>query len=256
MIKKISCLLCIIITLIISTAHAQKCDINLNYGLVIDEDHIRFIEQGKTYVQINGESQLFIKGKEIHANNKKQRFIRDYALAIREQIPYAITDVIKAVDTNLKALSKIVAGVSGENSASHQKLQQNFDKLQWRLHRKLNQRESNYFLAPQNINDIFTGEFEREIKNILSASLENIMIITDDKISDKEADKNKQAPQYFEDKMKSISEDFELTVSNKITSIESKTTMLCEQLQKINTIEKSLTTELKALSQFNWLSNY
>ena len=45
----------------VGAVSAQQCDINFNYGVIIDPAHLRIVDHGQTYVQINGQHQLFVR---------------------------------------------------------------------------------------------------------------------------------------------------------------------------------------------------
>ena len=104
---------------------AKQCSVNLNYGVIIDPSHIRIIDHGKTIIQINGSSQLFVEGREITLNTEQQELINDFASGIRTQIPAIVSIAIEGVDIGLKAVNKVIGGLTGENSASQQKVQTN-----------------------------------------------------------------------------------------------------------------------------------
>ncbi len=114
-------------------SQAKQCSINLNYGVIIDPSHVRIIDHGKTIIQINGIAQLFVEGREILLNNQQKQLIAEFNNGIRRQIPEIVSIAIEGVDIGLKAVNKVIGGLTGENSASQQKIQTSFDELKWRI---------------------------------------------------------------------------------------------------------------------------
>ena len=49
----------LIASIFTGTVQAQQCDINFSHGVIIDPAHIRIVNQGQTYIQVNGPHQLF-----------------------------------------------------------------------------------------------------------------------------------------------------------------------------------------------------
>ena len=97
---------------------AQQCDINLNYGVVINNDHIRILDNGKTYLQINGSQQLFVNGKEIPLSNEQASLISDFSSGLRTDVPKIVSIAIKGIDISLKAGNQIIAGLQSLDLAT------------------------------------------------------------------------------------------------------------------------------------------
>lgn len=139
-------------SLMASNVNAQQCDINFNYGVVINPSHLRIMQKSQTFVQINNDKQLFIRGREVSLNEEQINLINQYSQGIRKQVPEIVDIAIEGVDIGLKAVNKVIAGLTGENSASHQKIQERFDlrsaspspiqDLPWIVHRKQSYRQT------------------------------------------------------------------------------------------------------------------
>jgi len=248
-----------VITLILSTniAMAEQCSINFNYGVIIDPTHVRMIERGKTRVQINGEQQLFIDGREISLTPEQQQLLKQFSSGIRQQIPEIVSIAIEGVDIGLKAVNTVIGGLTGENSASHQKIQAKFDELKWRIRARFNQSDQNYYIAPQDLDDfdeIFAGEFEQEIEEIISDSIGTILLavgeamITDD--SDSESHSEQRIPT-FDERIENMGKDLELEVSSRASALEQKAQKFCQQLVELDRIETQLHQAVSALEKFN-----
>ena len=132
-----------------------------------------------TYVQIKNENQLCVQGKEVKLTPRQTQLVTQYTTEIRQQVPQIVEIAIGGVDIGLKAVNQVIAGVTGENSASHQKIQKHFDELQWRLRKRFNHSDQNYYIAPQDFaafEDIFAGQFEHEIESIVTESIGTILM--------------------------------------------------------------------------------
>ena len=237
---------------------AKQCSVNLNYGVIIDPNHVRIIDQGKTIIQINGTHQLFIEGREILLDNKQQDLISDFSNGIRTQIPAIVSIAIEGVDIGLKAINKVIGGLTGENSVSQQKIQTKFDEIKWRIRNRFNHSANNYYLAPQDFDDfdsIITGEFKSEIEEIIADSIGTILLAVGEVII---TDKDNENPHNTErristsdQRMETMGKDLELEISASAKILEKKAKQFCLQMSKLNKIETSMQAKIAHLKNFN-----
>jgi len=235
---------------------AEQCTVNFNYGVIIDPNHIRMIEHGQTVVQINGENQLFVTGREIELNHEQKQLITQFSLGIRGQVPEIVSIAIEGVDIGLKAVNKAIGSLTGENSASQQKIQSKFDELKWRIRTRFNQSANNYYIAPQDFadfDDIFTGEFEQEIEEIISDSIGTILLaVGEAMISDDSSSRgSEQRLSTFDERMETMGKDLELEISASANALKSKAEQFCLKLTKLDEIESKIHLSIKPLKQFN-----
>jgi len=235
-------------------SHASQCNIHFNYGVVIDPIHIRILNTDKTFVQINGKDQLFVSGREVKLSEEQQQLLTQYSQGIRKQIPEIISIAIEGVDVGLKAVNKVIAGLTGENSAAHQKLQKRFEELHWRIRKRFNQTDNNFYIAPQDFDDfdeIFAGEFESEIEAIVSESIGTILTAVGDAMSNKDQQNSEQRVNTFDERLSSMGKELELEIGSKANAIESKADLFCQQLKVLDNIETQLTQTVTALQEFD-----
>jgi len=237
-------------------SEAQQCSVNFNYGVIIDPNHIRIVDKGQTVIQINGENQLFVEGREVELNQKQQQLINQFSLGIRNQVPEIVSITIEGVDIGLKAVNKAIGSLTGENSASQQKVQIKFDELKSRIRTRFNQSANNYYIAPQDFadfDDIFTGEFEQEIEEIISDSIGTILLAVGEAMinGNNNNGHSEQRLSTFDDRMKAMGKDLELEISASANALEKKTEKFCLKLTQLDDIEDEIQHSIKPLSQFN-----
>lgn len=247
----------VISTLFISCSYAEKCDVNLNYGVIIDPTHVRIIEHGKTYIQVNGQSQLFINGNEIPLSIVQQQLISDYFSGIRTQIPEIVSIAIESVDVGLNVVNKVIASITGENSASHQKLQKQFDELQWRIRTRFNHSDNSFYIAPQdfdNFDDVLAGEFEEELESIVENSIGTIVSALGKAVTNSDIESSEQRPNTLVNNLGNISK--ELKLNSTISVMESKVAVFCQKLKELNIMEEALNNKITALKPFNLIDQH
>jgi hypothetical protein len=238
-------------------AYAQQCSINLNYGVIIDPKHLRIVDNGQTKVQINNTKQLFILGREIFLSSEQQLLLTGFSIGIRRQVPEIVSIAIEGVDIGLKAVNQVVASLTGENSASQQKVQAKFDELTWRIRARFNQSANNYYIAPQDLNDfdeMFTGEFEQEIEAIISTSIGTILeavgqsILAEDNTNEYGGEKRITT---FDKRLITLTTGLELEVAQRAKALDKKAAIFCQELTHLDELEAELHLAVPALKDYN-----
>lgn len=240
-----------------SPVFAEHCSVNFNYGVIIDPIHIRTLDKGITKVQITNNNQLFIHGREVQLTPKQKESLSLYSNGIREHVPEIVSIAIEGVDIGLKAVNKLVGGLTGENSESHQKLQENFDELHWRMRRRFNHSDDSYYVAPQDFNDfdeIFAGEFEQEIKQIVSASVGTILLAVGKAMTAQEEGEMEDRMANFDQHLSELGEEIELDISEKTKVIETKASQFCTKLIELDDRETQLQQQIPELLPYNLIS--
>jgi hypothetical protein len=243
----------IAISFAVNSVSAQHCDINFNYGVVINPSHVRILQESQTYVQINHDKQLFIRGREINLDEQQIQLLTQYSQGIRKQVPEIVAIAIEGVDIGLKAVNKVIAGLTGENSASHQKIQKRFDEMQYRLRERFNHSDTNYYIASQDFDDfdeIFTGAFEQEIESIVTESIGTILIAVGEAMTTNEEKSSEQRVETFDQRIKGMEKDLQLEIEPRAQEIEQKAAQFCKSLKALEQLESKLQESISQLSEF------
>ncbi|GHF96346.1 DUF2884 family protein [Thalassotalea marina] len=249
-------LACAVSAIALSSTQASAnahCDINFRHGVIIDPLHIRILEQGITFVQINHDRQLFVQGREVYLSDQQTHLVKQYATGIREQVPEIVSIAIESVDVGLNAVNKVVASVTGENSSSHQRLQKKFDELQWRLKKRFKHSDDSFYIAPQDfdeLEEVFAGAFEQEIEALVTESIGTMLGAVGQAIEDTR-ENNERREESFEQRMESMGDVLELEISSDVNIVEQKTIEICEKLIALDSIETALNENIDQLSSFN-----
>jgi DNA-binding transcriptional regulator GbsR (MarR family) len=251
---KLSSFLAFALTTYSGAGLATECDVNFNYGVVINPKHIRIVEHGQTRVQINNNKQLFIDGIEQELTPLQLNNLALYSQGIRKQVPEIISIALQGVDLGLKTVNSIIAGLTGENSASHQKIQEKFSEMQRKLFSRFNQTTENYYIAPQDLadfDDIFAGEFEQEIEEIVSASVGTILQAVGEAMTTTKEGDFEQRIETIGSKIENISDDLKVDMKAKSTQLELKTEQFCSDLIKLNQVENKMQKSIPKLNEYD-----
>jgi len=237
---------------------ADQCSVNFNYGVIIDPSHIRMIDMGQTVVQINDNHQLFVQGREIQLNEQQQQLINQFSSDIRAQVPEIVSIAIDGVDIGLKAVNKAIGSLTGENSAAQQKVQAKFDELKWRIRARFNQSANNYYIAPQDftdLDDIFTGEFEQEIEEIITDSIGTILLAVGEAMiknnDNNDSGHSEQRLSTFDERIETMGKGLELEISANATALKNKAEQFCLKLNELDNLESEIQHLILPLKKYN-----
>lgn len=241
-----------------TNVYAEHCNVNFNYGVIIEPNHVRILDNGQTYVQINNDSQLFVRGREIALESHQTALVSDFSKGIRNQVPEIVFIAIEGVEIGLKAVNKVIGGLTGENSASHRKLQEKFDDMQMRLRKKFNHSDKSYYIAPQDFDDfdeIFAGEFEQEIEEIVSESIGTILMAVGEAMANRDEDTIEQRVSTYDDKLEHMGEELKLEIGTRANQLEQKAEQFCQALTDLDQVEAQMQVTISALNEFNLISS-
>lgn len=241
-------------------AKASHCNIDFKYGIIIDEQRIRILEQEQTLIQIS-QKQVFMGGKELNLSPSQINLVREYSQAIREQVPQIVSIALESINLGLKAVNRVIAGLTGENSATQQKLQGRFEELEWRLKARFNHSDNSYYIAAQDFDDfddILEGTFENEIKEIVSKSIGTLLTAVGEAVANKNSEDEplsdtEKRINTFDERMKLMGDEIELEVSPQAKLLENRAVNFCNALRELDQLEDRINQQIPTLKSLNLL---
>lgn len=242
-------------------ATANPCNIDFKYGVIIDEQRIRILEKQQTLIQINNQEQVFVAGREIYLDQSQVSLIREYTQSIREQVPQIVSIALESVNLGLKAVNRVIASLTGENSAIQQKLQGRFEELEWRLKARFNHSNNSYYIAPQDFadfDDILEGAFENEIKEIVSKSIGTLLIAVGEAVANKNSEEEilnntEKRISTFDERLQLMGEEIELEISPQALLLKNRAESFCNALGKLDLLEQQINQKIPELKHLNLL---
>ncbi|AWL12751.1 hypothetical protein HMF8227_02298 [Saliniradius amylolyticus] len=157
---------------------ALKCDADLQYGVVVNENHVRVQKHSRTLYQINQHQQLIVQGHWIELPAPQQQQLTEFAEGLHYSIPKVIVLATEGVELAISTVEQVYSGLIGQRSDGYDRLQ---DAL-WRVRRKVQGKfihaNLNNYIGPrslENVDAIVEQGFESEIEQAFSTSLGGIL---------------------------------------------------------------------------------
>lgn len=237
-----------------SSVTAAQCKIRFNYGVITAPNQIRFLDQERTYMQINNGNQLFVHGKQVELTSEQELAVGQYMNGVQDQVQSIVSLSIESVDIGLKAVNKVIGSLTGENSQSHQKVQKKFEELQWSHRKRFNHSDDSFFIAPQDFDDfdeIFKGEFEQELEEIITQSLGTILVAVGEAMSNREEDSLENRTDGIEDRLATLGNELEVEVTSRAKALETRASAFCSSINSLNAVETRLINSVPELATFD-----
>ncbi len=234
----------------------QNCSVDFNYGVVVENNSIRFIENDNTVVQINDQSQLFVEGKEVKLTASQQAMVNEYASGINEQIPGIVNIAIDAVEIAFNAITHVVTGLGLEESDAGDRLDAVFANIKEKVNEKFNHDNGSYFLAEQNFDEfeqMMENELADEVEAIVSDSVGSILIAVGKAMNEEEGSFEEKM-EAFGERMERMGENIELAVEDKAEKLGEQAEVICQNLKSLDKLEHELSDNVDALSDFDLIN--
>ncbi|TKB47099.1 YggN family protein [Thalassotalea mangrovi] len=236
-----------------ATFTSDHCSINMNYGVVVEANSIRFLDNDNTIVQINNQKDLFVNGKQVDLNDDQQALVSDYAAGVNEQIPRVVNIALDAVEIAFSALSHVATGLTGEENTATDSLNESFAAIREKVSTRFHSEDGAVYLAEQDFDDLdqfIEDELEGEIENLVANSVGDILIAVGQAMNDEEGD-FEQKMEAFGERMERMGEDIEVAVEAQAEELGAEAELLCEELHDLNKIESQLSESVTALADFD-----
>ncbi|WP_185962618.1 YggN family protein [Thalassomonas sp. M1454] len=235
---------------------SDNCAIDFNYSVIVEDKSIRFLQDKNTYVQINNQQQLFVKGKEVDLNDQQQKLLNEYAQGVHQQVPEIVDIALDAVEIAFSAVSHVVKGFSGEDAKANQRIESIFTKITEKVHTRFNNEDGYYFLAEQDFNEVdqfIEDELEQEIEAVVTNSIGDLLTAVGSAMNSEEGnfEENMEA---FGERMERMGDDIEAEVEDKAQELGAKAELVCTNLKTLDKVESELTDSVAELENFNLIS--
>ena len=231
-----------------------KCEISLNYGVVVNKTQIRVINESRTIYQINNDNQLFVAGEWLELDEAQEKDLQELSKGIHHVVPKMILLANEGVELAIDTVEQVYIGLVGKEHKSYEKLQSSLKRVKMRVKEKFIHANDNFYMGPgslESVDDLVDRELEEQIEEAMSTSLGGILsaiggLVTSDQNTE---DKIEQLAR----KLETIGEEIERSAAPRAQSLKSKAEWFCNRFKELDNIEDRLRKSIVELSPFNVL---
>lgn len=233
----------------------SECHIQLKLGLLISPDYIRIMEMDRTLVQINHDSQLFIKGDLVTLTDQERYLVREFSLGLRKELPEIVDIAMDSMELGFEALNKVVKGIAGTDTAKG--IEEHFKVLQGGLLKKFARSGDSFYIAPQGLNeldDFFEEELSTQINTVVTDSLKIMLGAMDEAFRKSEGSLEGRNVDLGE-RVELLSADVEKSLKINADRMAERANAFCQRFETLDKTEARLQNQIPRLRKYDILSN-
>ncbi len=236
------------------TAHADlKCEVDLNYGLVVTDGSIRVISETQTMYQINGDDQLIVGGHWIHLEPEQADKLKYLSDGMHYAVPKMIILATEGVELAIDTVEHVYVGLVGMDHKSIEKLQTALERVKKKVKSKFIHSYENYYIGPgslENVDDLVDQELEAQIEQAINTSLGGILSAIGGLTSSNDSSMEERIED-LSARLEEVGEEIERTVGPRTDTLRKKARWFCNKMKKLNSVEDQLRAEVPQLSDID-----
>jgi hypothetical protein len=233
----------------------MQCDVSLNYGVVVTDKQIRVLAHGgRTAYQVNGESQLFVKGQWIDLTPEQAQKLTELSNGIHKVVPKMILLAHEGVELAVVTIEKIYSGLV-KDQASQEKLQKSLQRVKSSVEDKFIRANGNFYMGPgrlEQVDDLVDQELEEQIELVISTSVGGVLSAIGGLVTSEQSTEEKI--ESVAKQLENMGEEIELSVGPQADMLKHKAKWFCKKFRELDAIEEELRSSIKALKPFDVLS--
>ncbi|MBN25797.1 MAG: hypothetical protein CL578_12200 [Alteromonadaceae bacterium] len=229
-----------------------KCDVELNYGLVVTSDQIRIINDSRTVYQINNDEQLIVQGQWIELSVQQQAELKELAEGVHHVVPKMILLASEGVELAIETVEHVYIGLVGEKHESYQRLRSSLARVQSRVKEKFIHAGSNFYMGPgtlENVDDLVDRELEAQIEEAMNTSLGGILSAIGGLVSESTSTEEKIAK--LAEKIDNIGHSVDDRITQKSQTLQQKAHWFCNEFKRLDRVEDRLRSDIPQLAKYD-----
>lgn len=242
-----------ILALFAATAQADlKCDVDLNYGLVVNDRQIRVLDESRTVYQINDNNQLIVKGEWIELNPAQQARLQALSEGLHYVVPKLIVLASEGVNLAIETVEHVYVGLVGQDNKTYEKIQSSMQRVKRRIKERFIHASDNYYIGPgslENVDDLVDAELEEQLEQAISTSLGGVLSAIGGLESKDDA--TEQRMEALSERLEIVGQEIERQVGPKADSLRHKARWFCNKMHHLNEIEDSLRSSVPELKKYD-----
>ncbi len=230
-----------------------KCNVDLKYGIVVNDRHIRVINKSGTVYQINGTDQLIVKGNVIELEPEQLKDLKDISSGIHYVVPKIIVLATEGVELAVETVEHVYVGLVGNDHKSYDKLQSSLKRVQMRVKEKFIHASENYFIGPgrlENLDDLVDREIEEQLGRAIDTSVGGILSAISG-LENNKGDQANMSPEEIARRVEQIGEEIEKSVESRAETLRVKAQWFCNKMHHLDKIEERLRQSVVELEPFD-----
>lgn len=124
------------------------CDVDLNHGVVVNDNQLRVLKKYQTLYQINDQHQLFVSGDWLKLSSPQAELVQSYAEGLHALVPQVTLLATIGIDLATERVQQMYQSLVGSDHDSYERLNLAIDKIKQRVRKKFRYARANYYIGP------------------------------------------------------------------------------------------------------------
>lgn len=247
------CIFLLFVLMSASTNAALKCEVDLQYGILVNGEQIRILVEDRTVYQINGQEQLIVYGDWIDLDEQQKQQVAELSKGIRYAVPKMILLATEGVELAISTVEHVYLGLVGNEHKSVERLQGALERVNERVKKKFLHSGNNYYIGPrslENVDELVDQKLETEIERALNTSVGGILSAIGGLASNGDATMEQRMEELSE-RLENMGEEIERQVEPQAVILRKKARWFCNKLQRLNQVEDELRMSISELKPYN-----
>ena len=230
-----------------------KCNIDFNYGVVVNNSHIRVLEESsRTVLQINNRKQLFVGGQLIDLDSEQAKLLKKYSEGLHYVVPKMIILATEGIDLAIDTIDQVYQGIVGVDHGSYEKLHSALDRAKGQVRDKFRYESNHYFIGPgslEQVDDFVDLQIEEQLGEAISTSLGGILsAISGLNSGDGDTEERMRA---LSERLEQMSVQLDDEVGSRAENLRDKAKWFCKKVEQLNGIEEKLRASVPELKRYD-----
>ncbi|WP_100655973.1 DUF2884 family protein [Alteromonas flava] len=230
----------------------MKCRIDFKYGVVVNNSHLRVLEESRTVLQINNRQQLFIRGEWIDLDPNQEQLVSQYAEGLHYVVPKMIVLATEGVDLAIDTIDQVYQGIVGVDHDSYQRLHKAMDRAKDKIQGKFRHASNHYFIGPgslEQVDDFVDEQIEAQLGEAISTSLGGILsAISGLNSGDGATEERMQA---LSKRLEQMSVELEDEVGSRAENLRDKAKWFCKKIEQLNRVEERMRDSIPEFAAYD-----
>ena len=227
------------------------CNMAFRYGLLIGPEHIRFMQNTRTYVQINNDRQLFVAGEWARLDAEDTELLHQYSTGLRKFIPEIVSLAVDGVEVGLSSIESMLSGLGSQSQQAE--WQALIRETTFQFMSRFVRTGEYFYLAPQSLNELdhfLNRELKPQLSNLARHTVGAVWGALRDALQQSESNFERTDNQDLQS-VEQLVDNISFGLDEKAIELEAKSALFCQRMRELDEIETSLQQRVPLLSQYD-----
>ncbi|KKO48797.1 hypothetical protein VT06_09790 [Arsukibacterium sp. MJ3] len=243
--------LLVILLFCLPVTAVADCNMAFRYGLLIGPENIRFMQNARTYVQINQDRQLFVAGEWIRLNENDTELLHQYSQGLRKFVPEIVSLAVDGVEVGLSSIESMLSGLGSQSQQAE--WQALIRETTFQFMSRFVRTGEYFYLAPQSLNELdhfLNRELKPQLSNLARHTVGAVWGALRDALRQSDSNFERTDNQDWQS-VEQMVENMSFGLDEKAIELEAKSALFCQRMRELDQIETTLQQRIPLLTQYD-----